>query len=84
MAEADYHDETIAGCVNDLQNIKGLVFTEISQAIANAENADMAAAHLALDEALSRLASMRSDLDDLAYAAERKADWLAEQEEAGR
>ena len=84
MAESDYYDETIAERLRDLAASKTLVYGQMCEAIAHAESADMAAAHLALDEALSRLASMRSDLDDLAYEAERKADWLAEQEEAGR
>lgn len=43
-------------------------------AITMALHADLPGAMKNLDEALAKLASMRSDLQDLAYEAERKRD----------
>ena len=53
-------------------HLDGITYSRV--AITRALHADLSGAMKALDDALAKLSSMRSDLQDLAYEAERKKD----------
>lgn len=67
---AESFDARLMDC--EKAHLDGITYSRV--AITMAVDADLPGAMKALDEALAKLSSMRSDLQDLAYEAERKRD----------
>ena len=71
---SNYCEESYRGRWNDCINARVVCASHARKAIAMAMSADLPGAMKALDDALAKLSSMRSDLQDLAYEAERRRD----------